>query len=167
MPKRVRARVAAATRPSMRPLTLAVLVSTVLAACDLISEPEGPVLVTISGPASAEGERTTNDEGEAIVQCQVQLEASADGGGTWDAAIWSAATVTWTDLDTGEVQQEATWDASEVADRWGLPRLSDGQARTTSWLFWSYAAFEVTADFFYTDSSTGDNRSASYSLRCE
>lgn len=151
----------------MRFLVLSVLVSIAFVGCDLISDPDGPVVVTISGPASMEGERTTNEAGEAIVQCEVELEATANGGGTWDAAIWSAATVTWSDLDTGEVQDQATWDAETVAERWGSAQIEPDQRRTTSWLFWSYAPFQLAADFAYVDSSTGENRSAPYGLRCE
>lgn len=151
----------------MRFLGLSVLVSIAFVACDLISDPDGPVVVMISGPASVEGERTTNETGDAIVQCEVRLEAAASGGGTWDAATWSAATVTWSDLDTGEVQDQATWDAQMVAERWGSAQIEPDQRRTTGWLFWSYAPFHLAADFSYLDSSTGQNRSAPYELRCE
>lgn len=140
---------------------VAVVGLAVLAACgDSGTEPQ-PFALSVSGPVFSVGRWIAAPIGTSqVLECQVQFQVSATGGGE---AQWAGASVVRMDPRFGALAQE--WAPLDMVDMFGSSLIRGGQTQTGGLYLVATNSFRTTVTLRYLLDS-GEVRSASYTHDC-
>ena len=148
---------------SSRCRALACLLALAGVACSDSSGPSNPisvsvVLVRVEGP-----DVTALPQGQAVIECGVDLRAEAVGSG---AATWHGGIARFFIGVAGTPAVDSvSISPSEVRATWGGEITADS-AQFAGWLFSAPVPFSVELEFQYQPDASQDRRSASVTFSC-
>ena len=121
-------------------------------------------IVELSGPRSGLGMWRYYD-GVRLLECDVQVEAWAEGGSSGAAAEWLDGAVDLYDLRTGEYLGTDYLYPSELEYLWGAREIENGERIYARPLrYTSYGPFRAYVSFRY--DSGGEPREAAHRFDC-
>ena len=126
--------------------------------------PTERVEVYVEGPLSSLGAWRYYD-GVRLLECDVVITATAEGGSSDARADWVDGVVDLFDLQTGRDLASDYLYASEMGYVWGAPDLVNGERRTSRALrYTSYGPFR--AYFLFRYEANGVTREAQHRFDC-
>ena len=122
------------------------------------------IVVDVDGPLSSLGAWRYYD-GVRLLECDVRITATADGGSRGARAEWLDGVVDLYDLRTGQYLASDYLYAGEMDYLWGAPDIETGERRTARSLrYTSYAPFR--AYFLFRYDADGFTRETEHRFDC-
>ena len=126
--------------------------------------PSRSTIVELGGPMSGLGMWRYHD-GVRLLECDVQMEARAEGGSNDATAEWLDGTIDLYDLRTGEYLGTDYLYPSELEFLWGAREIENGERQYARPLrYTSYGPFRAYIEFRY--EAGGAPRDAAHRFDC-